>query len=140
MVGRGELTDAAWERIAPQLPGVDGRGRPWRDHRQAINGVLRGCGRVLRGVTCRNASGHSRRSVYERFARWEVDGTWARLLEEVQVHDDPVVAMEWTDSIDSAINRAHQYAAGARNHSAHRPRGGRASCFSTTESLRSAHP
>ncbi|MFI8192791.1 transposase, partial [Streptomyces sp. NPDC085946] len=26
MVGRGELTDAAWERIAPLLPGVDGRG------------------------------------------------------------------------------------------------------------------
>ncbi|MCD0485913.1 IS5/IS1182 family transposase, partial [Streptacidiphilus sp. ASG 303] len=33
MVGRGELTDAAWERIAPLLPGADGRGRPWRDHR-----------------------------------------------------------------------------------------------------------
>ncbi|MFC7015629.1 transposase, partial [Streptomyces viridiviolaceus] len=29
MVGRGELTDEAWERIAPLLPGVDGRGRPW---------------------------------------------------------------------------------------------------------------
>ncbi|WP_435846188.1 transposase, partial [Streptomyces diacarni] len=40
MVGRGELTDAVWERIAPLLPGVDGRGRPWRDHRQVINGVL----------------------------------------------------------------------------------------------------
>jgi hypothetical protein len=40
VVGRGELTDAAWERIAPLLPGVDGRGRPWRDHRQVINGVL----------------------------------------------------------------------------------------------------
>ncbi|MEU0948567.1 hypothetical protein ABZ379_38720, partial [Streptomyces canus] len=34
VVGQGELTDAAWERIAPLLPGVDGRGRPWRDHRQ----------------------------------------------------------------------------------------------------------
>ncbi|WP_425444301.1 transposase, partial [Streptomyces thermovulgaris] len=27
MVGRGELTDAAWERIAPLLPRSDGRGR-----------------------------------------------------------------------------------------------------------------
>ncbi len=40
MVGHGELTDAAWERIVPLLPGVDGRGRPWREHRQVINGVL----------------------------------------------------------------------------------------------------
>ncbi|MBM7173753.1 MULTISPECIES: transposase, partial [unclassified Streptomyces] len=33
MAGRGELTDAAWRRIEPLLPQVDGRGRPWRDHR-----------------------------------------------------------------------------------------------------------
>ncbi|SEE51526.1 Putative transposase of IS4/5 family [Streptomyces sp. 2131.1] len=38
VVGRGGLTDVAWERIAPLLPGVDGRGRPWRDHRQVTNG------------------------------------------------------------------------------------------------------
>ncbi|WP_372514420.1 IS5 family transposase, partial [Streptomyces fragilis] len=40
MAGRGELTDAAWGRIEPLLPRVDGRGRPWRDHRQVVNGVL----------------------------------------------------------------------------------------------------
>jgi transposase len=34
------LTDAACERIAPLLPGLDGRERPWRDHRQVVNGVL----------------------------------------------------------------------------------------------------
>ncbi len=27
--------------LAPLLPGVDGRGWPWRDHRQVVNGVLR---------------------------------------------------------------------------------------------------
>lgn len=52
-------------------------------------------------------------TVYERFARWERDGTWARLLEHVQVRDDAVGAVEWTVSIDSTINRAHQHAAGA---------------------------
>ncbi|MFF3417473.1 hypothetical protein ACFYW9_22620 [Streptomyces sp. NPDC002698] len=39
-VGRGESTDAARGRIVPLLPGIDGRGRPWRDHRQVVNGVL----------------------------------------------------------------------------------------------------
>lgn len=53
-------------------------------------------------------------TVYERFARWETDGTWAKLLEHVQVKDDAVGAVEWTVSVDSTINRAHQHAAGAR--------------------------
>ncbi|SBV02534.1 Putative transposase of IS4/5 family (DUF4096) [Streptomyces sp. MnatMP-M77] len=53
-------------------------------------------------------------TVYERFARWEADGTWAKLLEHVQVRDDAVGRVEWTVSVDSTINRAHQHAAGAR--------------------------
>ncbi len=53
-------------------------------------------------------------TVYERFARWEADGTWAKLLEHVQVRDDAVGRVEWTVSVDSTINRAHQHSAGAR--------------------------
>lgn len=36
-VGRGELPDAAWDRLECLLPKADGRGRPWHDHRQVIN-------------------------------------------------------------------------------------------------------
>ncbi|MBH5334031.1 IS5 family transposase [Streptomyces pactum] len=113
MVGRGELTDAAWERIAPLLPGVDGRGRSWRDHRQVVNGVL---WRLRTGAPWRDLPERYGpwQTVYERFARWEADGTWARLLEQVQVRDDSVGAVEWTVSVDSTVNRAHQHAAGAR--------------------------
>lgn len=53
-------------------------------------------------------------TAYERFARWEANGTWTRLLEQVQVRDDSVGAVEWTVSVDSTINRAHEHAAGAR--------------------------
>lgn len=40
VVIRGELADAVRERIVPLSRPVDGWERPWRDHRQVINGVL----------------------------------------------------------------------------------------------------
>lgn len=78
-----------------------------------INGVL---WRLRTGAPWRDLPERfgPRQTIYERFSRWEVDGTWARLLEEVQVDDDWIGAVEWTVSVDSTANRAHQHAAGAR--------------------------
>jgi len=113
VAARGEVTDAAWERIESLLPQADGRGRPWRDHRQVVNGVL---WRLRTGAPWRDLPQRYGpwQTVYERFARWEADGTWARLLEHVQVRDDAMDRVEWTVAVDSTINRAHQHAAGAR--------------------------
>ncbi|MEU7323640.1 IS5 family transposase [Streptomyces griseoviridis] len=71
---------------------MDGRGRPWRDHRQVINGVLR---RLRTGAPWRDLPKRYGpwQTVYERFARREADGTWARLLEQIQVRDDSVGAV-----------------------------------------------
>lgn len=87
LVGRGELTDVAWERIEPLLPGADGRGRPWRDHQQVINGVL---WRPRTGAPWPDLPERYGpwQTAYERFARWEADGTWATLLEQVQARED----------------------------------------------------
>ncbi|MFD3918723.1 IS5 family transposase [Streptomyces sp. NPDC058595] len=113
VAGRGELTEAAWERIEPLLPRADGRGRPWRDHRQVVNGVL---WRLRTGAPWRDLPERYGpwQTVYERFACWEADGTWAKLLEHVQVHDDAVGRVEWTVAVDSTVNRAHQHVTGAR--------------------------
>ncbi len=40
LVGRGVLTDKAWEQIVPLLPGNGRRGQQWKDHRKVINGIL----------------------------------------------------------------------------------------------------
>jgi transposase len=40
MVGRGEITDKAWERMAPLLPENGQRGGQWQDHRKVVNGIF----------------------------------------------------------------------------------------------------
>lgn len=56
---------------------------------------------------------------YERWKRWDEDGTWERLLEYMQVKDDSLGTLDLeVVSIDSSIARAHQHAAGARKEGA----------------------
>jgi hypothetical protein len=40
MVGRGEITDNAWEQIALLLPDNGRRGGQWSEHRKVVNGIL----------------------------------------------------------------------------------------------------
>jgi transposase len=113
MVGRGELTDAAWARIEPLLPATGGRGGRWRDHRQVINAIL---WQLRTGAPWRDLPERYGpwKTAHERLRKWTADGTWDRILAEVIVKDDAVGAVEWTFSIDSSSVRAHQHAAGAR--------------------------
>ena len=116
MPGRGELTDEAWREIEPLLPGNGRRGKQWCDHRRVINGIL---WRLRTGAPWRDIPERYGpwQTSYDRFTRWRRDGTWERLLGDVQTKSDAVGEIEWTVSIDSTMARAHQHAAGAR----HRP-------------------
>lgn len=53
-------------------------------------------------------------TVYERHRLWSADGTWERLLQQVQAEADAGGEIDWDISVDSTIVRAHQHAAGAR--------------------------
>jgi transposase len=121
MVGRGELTDAAWAVIEPLLPASGGRGKPWADHRRVINGIL---WKVRTGAPWRDLPERygAWQTCYDRFARWRRDGTWDRLLAHVQTRSDAVGAVEWAVGVDSTAVRAHQHAAGARKKGAIRTR------------------
>jgi transposase len=113
MVGRGEITDAAWERIAPLLPPNGKRGGQWKDHRTVINGIL---WKLRTGAPWRDLperyGAHS--TCADRLARWEREGLWDRLLTEVQTKSDAVGEISWEVSVDSTTVRAHQHAAGAK--------------------------
>lgn len=112
-MGRGDLTDAEWERLRPFLPVSNGRCGRWRDHRQVIDGILY---RVRTGVQWRDLPERFGpwKTVYERHRLWSADGTWERLLQQVQAAADIAGEIDWDVSVDSTIVRAHQHAAGAR--------------------------
>ena len=52
--------------------------------------------------------------VYDLFRRWQRDGTWHRIFEQLQAQADAEGLITWDVSVDSTIARAHQHAAGAR--------------------------
>ena len=102
MVGRGELTDTAWARIAPLLPSGRRRGKQWADHRRVINGIL---WKVRTGAPWRDLPERYGpwQTCYDRFVRWRRDGTWDRLLAYVQTTSDAVAswsgASAWTAAV-----------------------------------------
>lgn len=79
-----DLTDTQWTFIAPLLPELpkraDGRGRPWRDSRAVLNGILW----ILR-TGAQWAELPSRYPPYQtchrRFQQWQRAGVMDRLLE-----------------------------------------------------------
>ncbi|WP_374202309.1 IS5 family transposase [Streptomyces sp. MW-W600-10] len=110
---RHEVTDQAWAVIGPLLA-PPRMGRPVRDRRQVLNGIL---WKLSTGAAWRDLPERYGpwKTVYERFRRWSADGTWDRLLAHVQQHSDAIGEVDWSIvCVDSTIVRAHQHAAGAR--------------------------
>ncbi|MFI9597385.1 transposase [Nonomuraea sp. NPDC052265] len=117
MARRSELTDETWERIAPLLPVAAGPGRPWRGHRQVVNGIL---WRFETGATWREIPEcyGPWQTCYERYKRWTEDGTWARVLKEAQARED--LAPSRTVSIPpSDLPHGHQKGANASRQPPH---------------------
>ena len=105
---RHDISDRAWETIAPHLSGGPGKvGRPAEDNRRFINGVFW----ILRtGAPWRDLPpdyGHWNTTAH-RFGRWQKSGQWAKLLSEVS--DDP--DFEWL-MIDASHVKVHQHGTGA---------------------------
>jgi transposase len=73
-----ELSDDACPRIQPLVPACSRRGRPWRDHRQVLGGILwkLHTGRPWRDVPERFGPWQT---CYSRLRRWQRDGTWPRV-------------------------------------------------------------
>jgi transposase len=84
MARREELSDEQWAIIEPLLSEMprrsDGRGRPWRDKREVINGILW----ILRtGAPWSDLPDRfpPYQTCHRRFQLWVKDGTLRRILE-----------------------------------------------------------
>lgn len=100
------------------LPCAAGRGRPpARDRRLVIDGIR---WRVRTGSPWRDvpACYGPWQTVCRVFRRWQRDGTWARVVTDLQAAADAAGRVSWQVSVDSTVCRAHQHAAGARRDSA----------------------
>ena len=100
-------------RSPPLLPANGRPGGQWANHRQVVNGIV---WKLATGVPWRDLPERYGpwQTCYERFRRWQADGTWQRLLAHAQTKSDAVGEVDWEVVVDATIVRAHQHAAGAR--------------------------
>src|SRR5690349_23169273 len=114
-MGRYDLTDREWRRIAPLLPAEKPRtGRPNHDHRRIVNGILwiHRTGAPWRDLPERYGPVGT---VSSRFYRWRAAGVWDRVLAALQAEAEAAGEIDWDlHHVDATIIRAHQHAAGAR--------------------------
>ncbi|MET7913432.1 IS5 family transposase [Streptomyces avermitilis] len=113
-MGRHDLTNAQWAKLEPLLPAGKKPGRPpVHTKRQLIDGIR---WRTRAGAPWRDVPERYGpwETVYGLFRRWQRDGTWHRIFEQLQARADTEGLITWDVSVDSTIARAHQHAAGAR--------------------------
>ena len=89
------------------------RGRPFRDHRQVVEGIVY---RLRTGTAWRDLpEGFGPwQTVWKRHRRYSLDGTWDRLLTKLLTDADAAGEIDWQLSVDSTIARVHQHGATAR--------------------------
>jgi putative transposase len=109
-----EVSDLAWEWMAPLLPSSMGRrGGRWRDHRQVVEAI---CWKYRTGSPWRDLPARFGpwQTAYERQIRWGSDGTWARLLARAQADAGVSGELDWLAAVASTVVRMHQHGASSR--------------------------
>ena len=113
-MGRFELSDRQWARVAPHLPPEKPpTGRPNDDHRRIVDGILwvQRTGAPWRDLPARYGPVGT---VSSRFYRWRRAGVWDRVLAALQAEADAQGEVDWDlHLVDATIVRGHQHAAGA---------------------------
>ena len=83
-MARHGLSDESWSRICELMPEGGKPGKPWKDHRTVVDGILwiAATGSPWRDLPEEFGNW---KTVYERFRRWCREGFWDQILEHLQV-------------------------------------------------------
>src|SRR3954453_23498240 len=89
------------------MPQAVGRSRPWRDHRQVVEGIVH---RYRTGVAWRDLPERFGpwQTVWKRHHRFATDGTWDKLFMVIQADADAAAQLVWNVSGDSSGVRRHE--------------------------------
>ncbi|MDQ3695491.1 MAG: IS5 family transposase [Chloroflexota bacterium] len=123
---RHALSDTHWERLQPLLPPPPRRGRPRRDDRTVVDGIL---WRLATGVSWRDLPARFGpwRTVDSRWRRWQRAGVWDRALAGLHAAGDAQGDLDGETHFgemhvrDGPTVRAHQHAARAKKGAAIKP-------------------
>jgi transposase len=102
-----------WHVLEKILPANPGRGRPFKDHKPIINGIL---WRIKGGAPWRLIPSEYGpwQTCYDRFRTWERDGTWENILQTLQTLQAETI--DWDEcGLDSTTTKVHRSARGARH-------------------------
>lgn len=106
-----DLSPRQWQVLEGTLPNDPQRGRPFRNHHQVLQGIL---WRLKNGTPWREIPQRYGpwSTCYDRFRRWERDGTWDRIVQTlIDLHGHEI---DWCHlAHDSTHVRAHRSATGA---------------------------
>lgn len=115
-MSRHDITDEQWETVSPYLENrrKDPRGRPSKDSRMMLNGILW----ILKtGAPWRDLLPEFGpwQTVYKRFAKWAKRKVWDDILKELSEDSDSENV-----SLDASYIKVHQHGTGAKGGTANR--------------------
>jgi transposase len=111
---RYELSDEQYALIEPLVPKAGGKGRPWANHRQVLNGLF---WKLCSGASWRDIPERYGpwQTIDERYTAWRQDGTGKRIVHALQVKLDATGHIDWVQwSKSSTLIGASRTAGGSR--------------------------
>ena len=102
MAGEPRLSDEQWRRIEELLPALTSRGRPWRGHREVLEGILWVLQSGARWMDL-PPEYPSPATCWRRLQMWEEDGTWLRIWRTYLGHLDPDDVLAWEETFAEVV-------------------------------------
>jgi transposase len=97
MGARRFLTEEKWQKIQPLIPKMKSNGRPWRDNREVLEGILWVLHTGARW--CDLPSGFPHYSTcWRRLKLWEEQGVWLKLWRVFLAELDRQGKLDWTEA------------------------------------------